>query len=140
MTFVIKDDFKSNMRSYRLDQILDGDDTVMETAITEAESVVINHLFQAYDTTSIFSQSGSSRNQTVVLWVKYIALYLVYERVPDEKVPERVVKNYDDTMALLGKVAEGKVSLNLPSKLIPGTGEKKTKFRGVGECTRNNKL
>lgn len=137
MSLCTKDDLKTNIRTYKLNQLVDNDDTVIEAAIHDAESIVIDHLFQHFDTATIFSAIGNNRNSSVLGWIKYIALYKIFERIPDEQVPERIVKNYDDTMEYLGNVSAGKVSLNLPEKIIIDTnGEKKTKFRGGGMNTR----
>ena len=46
-------------------------------------------------------------------WVLSISLYLVYGGVPDEEIPARVIKDYDDALEELGKINEGKLSCNL---------------------------
>ena len=62
--------------------------------------------------------------------MKHLAIYDIYDRVPDEDVPERVIKNYDDTWVQLMNASAGKLSLDLPKATDPETGKKKTKFRG----------
>lgn len=128
MAFITKEDLKTNIRAYRLDQIIDDDDTIIEQASEEAEAIVTDHLHQYYDTRKIFNASGSDRLSNVLGWVKHIALYKIYERVPDELVPERVVKHYDETLTYLGKIAEGRVPVKLP-RIITAGGIKKTKFK-----------
>lgn len=127
MGFLLKTDLK-NIKLNRLTQILDGDETAFDQAAAEAEGIVYNAIFNHYDAQNILSRSGAERDATVIGWLKAICLYKLYERVPDEMVPERVVKNYDDTMSFLAKVSEGRVPVNLTRKTSPD-GKKKTKFR-----------
>lgn len=131
MAWLEKADMKTTIRTYRLDEILDNeeDNAIFDEAAATAEELVKDRLVDHFDTNTIFNTSGSGRPKNVLQWVKYLTLYLVYERIPDELVPERVVKNYDDTLKFLDKVAEGRVSINLPRKLDPVTGATKTKFR-----------
>lgn len=127
--FIDKTDLESYIRTYRLNQIVDNDDTIVESAIAEAEGIMINFLTgPGYDTQQIFNATGTSRDQQLVGWMKYIVIYKIYERVPDSQVPDRVVKNWDDTLTDLRKVSDGRMSMNLPRKLEPD-GTKKTKFR-----------
>ena len=46
-----------------------------------------------------------------------LAVYFFYERIPDEQVPARIVKNYDDTRSDLEKIARGKMHTTLESML-----------------------
>ena len=56
-----------------------------------------------------------------------LAVYFFYERIPDEQVPARVVKNYDDTRSDLDKIARGKLSVTL-THLTDDDGKKETVF------------
>ena len=122
-----KEDLLASIRLYKLDQILDEDDTILDLVFAEAESDMINLLSDNYNTESIFSQTGSARNASVIGWGKHLALYKLYARIPDEQVPARVIKDYDNTMELLVKIAEGKFPVSLPKRIEPD-GKKKTKI------------
>jgi phage gp36-like protein len=137
MPFITKSDLEVSIRTNRLDQIVDGDDAIIVSAIAEAESILANYLAgPGYNITSILGAAGDNRDQTLVGWCKYITLYKIFERIPDEAVPERVIKNYDDTMAELRRVADGRYNLNLPH--VTGTdGKPKTKFRWGSETPRS---
>jgi hypothetical protein len=60
-----------------------------------------------------FAKTGANRNQALLRWVKCLVLYYLYERIPDALVPERVIKNYDDTMEMLNKISDGKMNCTL---------------------------
>lgn len=136
--FINKTDLTSYIRSYRLDQIVDNDDTIVDSAIAEAEGIMINFLTgPGYDTQQILNATGTSRDQQLVGWMKYIVIYKIYERVPDSQVPDRVVKNWDDTLTDLRKVSDGRMSMNLPRKSLPD-GTKKTKFQWGSQPKRSH--
>lgn len=128
--FLTKDDLNAGIRLYRLNQITDSDDTVIELASAEAQSHLYNVLDGAgYNATTILGQSGSNREAMLIGWLRNLTMYKIYERIPDAQVPERVVKNYDDTLQILRTVADGRMNLALPRKTSTDGG-KVTKFRG----------
>lgn len=134
-------DLESVIRLNRLDQITDETDTLVENAIAEAESIVTDYLYQHYNTELIFSKTGSDRSKTVLNWLKHIAMYQLYERIPDELVPERIIKNYNDTIQYLKEISGGDHSLNLPRRTTEGlteAGQKKTKFKWGSQKQRSN--
>lgn len=130
--FIDQTDLKSTIRDSRLQKIIDNDSTVFDQAASEAEAYVKNSLFQHYDTTTIFGTVAEGRPVLVVLWVKRIALYLIYQRIPDEEVPDRIIDNYEETIEYLKAVAAGDRAVDLPRRTETnesGEPEKKTKFR-----------
>jgi hypothetical protein len=132
MAFVTYNDLKPNIRTNRLDQIIDSDDSVVTMASDDADAMLIDALHEYFDTDAIFAETGDARARNVLQWGKYITLYKIYERVPDEMVPERVVKNYNDTLDILKRISSGKFAVNLPRRNNE-CGFPKTKFRfGTG--------
>lgn len=123
--FITKADYKYQMRTYQLDQILenDGDDTdlILDDAEVDALAMIEKHLGDKYDMNQVFAQSGAARNRVILRWAKILVIYYIYERVPDEMVPERVVNNYEEVMRMLEKVEDGKSSvIGLPPKTETG--------------------
>jgi hypothetical protein len=53
------------------------------------------------------AKSGAARHQVLLRFAQVLVIYYIYERVPDEMVPGRVVKNYDEVMTMLGKIEDG---------------------------------
>ena len=140
MAYIVKDDLKTKSTVYQLDQILEDDDLIIDIASDDAQAIVTDSLHQHYDTELIFSKTGSARDKNVVIWMKHIVMYLIFERIPDEGVPERMVKDYDDVMIKLGKIAEGRAPVNLPSRTTKdesGNTVKKTKFQWGGGKERS---
>ena len=130
-TYISKDDYKYQMRVTRLDQILEADDEdealILDNAETEALGMISKHLVK-YNMASEYNKTGAARNKVVLRWAKVLVIYYIYERIPDEMVPERVVKNYDTVMEMLGKVEDGKAQvpgLDPITVTDPDTGESK---------------
>ncbi len=112
--YVEQIDFSPFIKETRLVQMLDGDTQALPLAVEIAIGVVNDALYSRYDTVTIFAKTGSDRDKQVVRWVIVLSLYYLYERLPDKLVPERIVKNYDDTIALLTDIEDAKKSTNLP--------------------------
>jgi hypothetical protein len=125
-TFVTKDDYKDQMRTYRLDQILEAaeedEEVILDTAENEAISLVKDTLATRYDVSSIFGAVGNARHLTVLRWVKVLVIYIIYERIPDEQVPARVVKNYDDVLKWMEAVESGEKNIDGLPPLTTGDG------------------
>lgn len=131
--FATIDDLKDSVSAYRLDQITDFTDTIADAALLAAESDVRNALDgPGYDHFAELSKMGTERNASLLMYVKNLATYYVYKRIPDEQVPPRVVKDYDDTLEILKMIASGKMSMVLARQTTTnGQGEiiQKTKGR-----------
>lgn len=132
MAYLNKDDYKYMIRTYRLDQILEAEDededAILDGAEEDALGMIAKHLGNKYDMPLEFGKTGAARNKVVVRWAKVLVIYYIYERVPDEMVPERVVKNYDEVMKALEKIEDGEAGI--PS-LPPITEEQDGESRPV---------
>lgn len=120
-SFITKDDYKYQIRTYRLDQILEAEDEdedlILDQAENEALSVLKDSLSPKYDTVTIFAATGTERHKTILRWAKVLVIYFIYERIPDEMVPERVVKNYNYVLERLELIEKGEANLDgLPPK------------------------
>jgi len=109
-------DYLAKVTNTHLQQIIEGNTDRLDEAETTAIAVVKDALFQRYDTDEIFSTSGASRPAQVVRWCVNLALYYLYERIPDKLIPERVVQNYEHTLAVIQDIEDGKKSVDLPNK------------------------
>lgn len=109
--FISKDDYKYQIRTYRLDQILEAQDEdeelILNTAEGEAIAILRKHLDERYDMNTELAKSADSRNKVLLRYAKVLVIYFIYERIPDDLVPDRVVKNYDEVMKSLEKIEDG---------------------------------
>lgn len=135
--FITKEDLNTKIRELRLNQITDADDTIVTGSIREALDTIRSALSgPGYNMNLVLAQVGDQRNGLLMGWAKNLAMYAIYDRIPDEDVPDRVIKNYEDTWALLMKASAGQLSLDLP-RSIDSSGRKKTKFRAGGDKPRS---
>lgn len=111
--FITKADYQYQIKTYKLDQITEATDSILDNAEDEAIGQVTEFLSGRYDMNTEFAKSGANRNKALLRWVKCLVMYYIYERIPDAMVPERVIKNYDDTMEMLNKISDGKMNCTL---------------------------
>jgi phage gp36-like protein len=135
--FITSADYKAYITDDRLAQIIEADTNRLDEAELTAIAVVKDALHQWHDTDAIFSTSGSNRPRQVVRWCVCLALYYLYERVPDKLVPERVVKNYEDANDTLLAIEDGKKAVDLP-KRVDDDGENVNKFRWGSQPPRGH--
>lgn len=110
-SFISKDDYKYQIRTYRLDQILEAADEdealLLDSAEGEAIGILRKHLDNRYDMNAELAKAGNDRSKVLLRYAKVLVIYFIYERIPDDLVPERVVKNYDEVVKALEKIEDG---------------------------------
>lgn len=111
--FLIMDDFQTRLSDRIIDILSDGDFSKLEAASNEASGIIRDRLVDKYQIDAELAKSGSSRNAILVRYVLSLAIYSLYSRIPDEEVPERVIKDYDDAMNDLKLISQGKLSCSL---------------------------
>jgi phage gp36-like protein len=129
MTYITEEDYKTHIRDKRLEQLIDDDPTLLDEAEGTALAVVSDALYSRYDVDAIFALEGEERHKQVVRWVLVLALYYLHERLPDRLIPERIVKNHDDTLKVLTDIEDGKKSTLLPLLAAPEGYGQTSKFR-----------
>lgn len=134
--FITRDDYDASIRATKLEQLLQGNDTVLDLAEATAVQTVRDALVARYDLTAIFDARGTERAPNVLRWCVTLALYYLWDRAPDRLIPERVTANYEMTMAALSEISDGKSSVELPPKFA-ADGLPATKFRWGGTLPRD---
>jgi hypothetical protein len=121
--YVVKADYKGRISTDLLNMLLAED----EGAILEQSSKVAEHTIAAmvgklYNVANEFAKVGSERNYYLLSLAINIALYQIYNIADDEQVPEKIIKNYDDTIDDLQKISIGKAQLSLPPFIVENSG------------------
>jgi phage gp36-like protein len=142
MAFITVNDYKSQIRDQRLNQMIDGDPSVLTLVESEAVATVRNKLYQWYDVANIFNKTGSDRDALVLLWCKRIALYILHGRLPNAMIPQHIQDDYKDTTDWLAEISKGTVAVDLPAKTEDANGDgaadrKKAVFRFGGSKPRS---
>ena len=115
--YVTKNDYKGRISSSLLDMLLEEDEAfILQQSSKVAEDTIASLAGKLYDIQGEFQKAGTARNFYVLIMAVNIALYNIYNRSDDADVPEKIIKNFDDTIDDLQKISVGKASLDLPPK------------------------
>lgn len=113
-TFLTTTDFQTRLSDRVIELLTGGVDTPLDNASNEASGILRDRLHDKYQIDGELAKTGSTRNSILVRYALSIAVYSLYSKSPDEEIPERVVKDYDDAMEDLRLISQGKLSTTLP--------------------------
>lgn len=126
--FLKSADFQSRL-SDRVIELLTGNNyTNLETASNEATGLIRDRLLDKYAIDGELAKTDTDRNTVLIRYALSIAVYSLYSKVPDEQIPERVIKDYDDAMDDLKLISQGKLSSTLPLN-VDSEGETVSRIR-----------
>lgn len=137
--YVQKNDYLTRITEQRLNILIQQNEEILSDANNFACEIIRGYLGSLYSIDDEFKKSGNQRNGLILHWAINIGLYILYQRAADSTVPEKVIKNYDDTIAYLEKVASGKTQISLPRKNTE-TGNIKTILKIGSDIPRSHKL
>lgn len=113
MSFLIKDDLLSYMESEEIEQITDGDDSIIDTVIQDSEEFGAELLRQRYDVPFEYAKTGTDRNSQLLKQLTAIAIFYLSERLPTNILPEARFLAYERAEKWLNDVAKGFRMVNL---------------------------
>lgn len=140
MAFVFLEitDFETKLSTDIRNQITDSNDAILEDAELHAMAVIEDAFYNKYDLDAEFAKLEDERHKNLLRWMLNLTLYFIYERIPDEQVPERVVKNYDDTVKEIEKIEQGKRNTSLTKLIREDNDRKETNIRWGGNTKRTH--
>ena len=122
--FLTIDELKSVLYEYQMNDIAEGDTTILEDAIDSAVTEVKSYLLAAnqrretatlskqqyaawvlYDAEAIVAAEGTERNQFLLRLTKRVAAWNVVELATPDIIYDRVQERYNAAVATLEKVA-----------------------------------
>lgn len=112
--FITKEEIKTHLYDYQVDQITDNDDTIVTSAIDTAVAEVKSYLANRYDVATIFAAAGNNRSALIVDHVKVCAAYHLLLLCNVDAIYERYEKAYERSISFLKDVADGLLSPDLP--------------------------
>lgn len=131
-------DFQQAILDEHLDEVIDGDTTLLDTAELIAVGEVTGYLDVRYDATECFDRSNATQFNgihTVIQKLVDITLYHLHSRVMPNNVPELRETRYNNAINWLEKVASGYIAPKLPVKPV----DPKTPLRYGNSSTSENK-
>lgn len=99
---------------YKIQEITDYDDTIMQQCILAAVKRVRRLLSGRYDVDKIFSATGNERDAELLEICKNIALWFLVRRCNVDILYSRVKETYDRDMDYLKELKNGEIPSDLP--------------------------
>jgi Protein of unknown function (DUF1320) len=134
--FIEQADYLPYIKDTRLLQMLEQNTTILDDAEETAQAVVNDALYSRYNVQRIFLYTGADRPKQVVRWCVMLVLYYLHQRLPDRLMPERLGKDYDDTLQVLSEIEDGKKATNLPLLPPPDGHAQISKFKWGSNAPR----
>lgn len=114
--FITKEEMRSVMYAYQLEEITENDDTIVTMAIASAVAEMKSYLNPSnqkrwddgrplYDVNKIFAAEGDARDPLILELCKDIACYRVCRLANVDIIHEHVKERYDRAIDWLSKVA-----------------------------------
>ena len=80
-------------------------------------STISEKLSRQYDTDEIFNKTGDDRNPTIIQYVIYQVLYILFGRISKTKVPDDRYEQYRESIKFFENAANDKEATTLPRKI-----------------------
>ena len=126
--FLIMADYLVYITKGALDKIIRDNDTKVTDCERMAYGYVYEKLSNRFNLDKEIQKKGDDRNPALVRWMSVLAIYYVYQSIPDEEIPERVRQNYEDVIAEIQRVASGKDNSTLEPVTVNGAVRTRSKF------------
>lgn len=111
--FLTPSELTNNLYGHVIDNITQNDPQVSEQAISAAIGEMKSYL-AAYDADTIFSATGSARNPLILENTKVVAIWNILKLSSAETLYDTWRERYDRVVDFMTKVAEGKITPDLP--------------------------
>ncbi|WP_107039957.1 phage protein Gp36 family protein [Brumimicrobium mesophilum] len=137
-------ELKTNKYAYILDQITEGDDTIIDTAIEVAIEEVKGYLMPnfkhefndgrlVYDVEAIFAATGTDRNALILSLTKTVTIWHVVDLCNADIIYEQTKERYDRALETLKMILDGKMTIGSLPQVDPAvtdpSGENNQPFR-----------
>lgn len=112
--FLTFPDFQTRLSDRVIEFLTNNLDSRIADASNEATGILRDRFYDKYQIDAELAKTSTARNAMLVRYSLSIAVYGLYSKIPDEEIPERVVKDYDDAMEDIRLISQGKLSSTLP--------------------------
>lgn len=130
--FLTANEMNTVLYEYQLEQITEGNDAIVMTAINTAIEEVSSYLTGnnknewndgrvQYDVAAIFAATGLARNALVLAHVKTCAEWWILQLCNADILYEKAKDRYDRTIDFMKKLAKGDVTISSLPVLVPPT-------------------
>ncbi len=121
------EDLKNNIYNYQVEQITQGDESIVLQALDTAEQEVKSYFYinqkkefldgrKIYDVDKTFSAKGNDRNALLVSLCLSVAKWYIVDLCNADIIYQHAKERYDRAIEYLQKINKGEVSLgNIPT-------------------------
>ncbi|MBN1250677.1 MAG: DUF1320 family protein [Bacteroidales bacterium] len=138
MIFLTTNDFLLKLSEDIRNQITDSNPEILDDAERHATAIIQDAFHDKYDLDFEFAKANENRHKNLLRWMLNLTVYFFYERIPDNQVPERVVKNYDDTITEVKLIEQGKRNTSLTKITRKDNQRAETNFRWGSNTKRTH--
>ncbi len=117
--FIDKTDLPTVIYNYQLEEITEGDDSIITQNCAAAIEEVRSYLSNSYDCDLIFAATGIDRNPLLLEFAKNMALWYIIRLSNVDIIYNQAKERYDRAIKWLTAVNAGEVSPNLPRLTAP---------------------
>lgn len=111
--FITPDELKTVMYTYQVSEITENDTDIAQMAIDAAVGEMKGYL-RRYDTSAIFTATGTDRNPLIMELCKSMAAWYLIRLANVDMLYSQIKERYDRAVAWLTKVADGGLFPELP--------------------------
>lgn len=137
MAFINRTDCESAMEPDEIDQIIDGNSTVLDDAIADAEELASEMLRPRFNLDIELAKTGTDRNRQLVKQMVAIAVFYISERLVSNVQPESRLEAFERAEKWLSEVSRGMRQTDLTSIDEEGQVGYRIKW-GTGKVKQNN--
>lgn len=138
--FIQLADYDASIHLDILDALVRKDNAVIEICEERAIAEMRSYLSRRYDCDKIFSATGDSRNQLILMMAIDIAVYHIFCIHNPMKLSQIRKDRYDRAMEWLKQVASGEVSVDGAPALSSEDAQAHSQFIMLSNTKRNNRF
>lgn len=114
MPFLVTADYTKQIREHNLNQITDGDASIIPAVLLSVEAEITGYLKSRYNVPVILSATGTSRNQLLVMYAVDMVIYHLISRINPRQITQLRLDRYEAAVAWLKAVNRGEILPELP--------------------------
>jgi phage gp36-like protein len=131
MIFLTEADFLTVITQDHLDEVVDGDSTLLDGAELTAIGEMTGYINIRYD--PVASIDANDRIPIVVAMLVDMALYHAHARIMPDNIPTLREKRYTNAITWCEKVASGFIAPDLPIKTVTPSESTPLRYGSSGE-------
>jgi hypothetical protein len=139
LKFLTEPDFKGILGTSVLTSLKGvGSENLVESELRAISE--LDPLRSKFDIAGMMEKVGEERHPVMIRILVHITAYYLYNTVPDDEIPGRIVDNWKKELQFIKDLASGKTSSTLGDLTSETTGEKVTSFRWGSNKKRSHDL